>query len=237
MPITKQPKLKEPLWKEWDCKAQKKGQHHTVYSVNGDEYVGDWENNKKNGKGTKVWKSTGCIYDGDWKSNKRSGFGTLSSIQEDGSHTKVYSGGWKNDKKHGYGTYFYLPNEYYEGEWLNDERSGWGRMYFADGSVFEGEWSCNMRNGSGMLRLANENRYEGNWHDDKKHGDGKFYHLDKGQVFIGTWLEGVAKCGEMKDFGREGAPNATQYPIPQLKLEDSASVLEGARAALDIDSP
>ena len=50
MPITKQPKKSEPLWKEWDYKAQKKGVHHTVYSVNGDRYTGEWDDNKKNGK-------------------------------------------------------------------------------------------------------------------------------------------------------------------------------------------
>jgi len=50
MPITKQPRKSEPMWKEWDYKAQKKGVHHTVYSVNGDQYTGDWDNNKKNGE-------------------------------------------------------------------------------------------------------------------------------------------------------------------------------------------
>lgn len=49
MPITKPPKTKEPLWKEWDRRAQKKGQLNTVYSVNGDHYTGEWNDNKKNG--------------------------------------------------------------------------------------------------------------------------------------------------------------------------------------------
>ena len=49
MPIIKPAKLKQPLWKEWDEAAKKKGQHHTVYSVNGDHYTGEWLNNKKNG--------------------------------------------------------------------------------------------------------------------------------------------------------------------------------------------
>ena len=49
MPIVKPVKLKQPLWKEWDEAAKKKGQHQTVYSVNGDHYTGEWLNNKKNG--------------------------------------------------------------------------------------------------------------------------------------------------------------------------------------------
>ena len=50
MPITKIPKKSEPLWKDWDYKAQKKGVHHTVYSVNGDQYTGEWNDNQKNGE-------------------------------------------------------------------------------------------------------------------------------------------------------------------------------------------
>ena len=49
MPITKPPKLKQPLWKEWDNTAQKNGSRHAVYSVNGDQYNGEWKDNKKEG--------------------------------------------------------------------------------------------------------------------------------------------------------------------------------------------
>ena len=67
-----------------------------------------------------------------------------------------------------------------------------------------------------FIFAANENRYEGEWENDKKHGDGKFYHLDKGQVFVGTWLNDIAKCGVMEDFNRSTAVNATQYAIPEV---------------------
>lgn len=50
MPLTKIPKTREPLWKEWNIKADKSGVRNTVYSVNGDQYTGEWKNNKKNGK-------------------------------------------------------------------------------------------------------------------------------------------------------------------------------------------
>lgn len=229
MPHLKEAKQSEPLWKEWDRSAQKKGIRHTVYAVNGDEYTGDWLDNKKDGKGTQKWKATNCIYDGDWKGGKRNGFGTYSIPKEGGGYQKQYSGGWKNDKRHGYGTHFYTDTEYYEGEWYADKRSGWGRMYYADGSIYEGEWFDDQRSGQGMLRLTNENRYEGQWKNDQKNGAGKFYYLDKGQVYEGTWLNDVPKCGEMKDFGRENAPDATQYPIPSVELADSQHVLQESR--------
>jgi len=48
MPFLKPPKSPEP-WKCSDQLAQKSGILHTVYSINGDEYTGEWMNNKKHG--------------------------------------------------------------------------------------------------------------------------------------------------------------------------------------------
>lgn len=70
MPIVKTPKEAEPPWKDWDRRAQKKGIHHTVYSVNGDQYTGDWLDNKKDGKYI-------IIKDGTHKSHIVPGLGQL----------------------------------------------------------------------------------------------------------------------------------------------------------------
>lgn len=51
MPIVKYPRTVDPLWYEWDRKAQKCGLRHTVYAVNGDRYTGEWLDNLKHGKG------------------------------------------------------------------------------------------------------------------------------------------------------------------------------------------
>lgn len=50
MPLVKKPRTREPLWHEWDQKAQKHGLRHTVYDVNGDKYTGEWQDNLKHGK-------------------------------------------------------------------------------------------------------------------------------------------------------------------------------------------
>ena len=49
MPIVKPPKSKQPLWKDSDQRSKKAGLHSTVYGVNGDQYTGEWKENKKNG--------------------------------------------------------------------------------------------------------------------------------------------------------------------------------------------
>ena len=49
MPHLKKEKASQPLWKEWDYAAQKKGFRNTIYSVNGDQYTGEWLDNLKHG--------------------------------------------------------------------------------------------------------------------------------------------------------------------------------------------
>ncbi|XP_017727549.1 MORN repeat-containing protein 3 [Rhinopithecus roxellana] len=225
------PKKSESLWKGWDRKAQKNGLRRQVYAVNGDYYVGEWKDNVKHGKGTQVWKKNGAIYEGDWKFGKRDGYGTLSlPDQQTGKCRRVYSGWWKGDKKSGYGIQFFGPKEYYEGEWCGSQRSGWGRMYYSNGDIYEGQWENDKPNGEGMLRLKNGNRYEGCWERGMKNGAGRFFHLDHGQLFEGFWVDNMAKCGTMMDFGRDEAPEPTQFPIPEVKILDPDGVLAEALA-------
>lgn len=68
MPIIDETQQFQPLWKEWDKKAQKEGLHGTFYTINQNEYVGEWRNNKKDGKGVYKWVKKGEIYEGG-KSN------------------------------------------------------------------------------------------------------------------------------------------------------------------------
>lgn len=49
-----------------------------------------------------------------------------------------------------------------------------------------------------------------------KNGPGRFFHLDHGQLFEGFWVDNMAKCGTMIDFGRDEAPEPTQFPIPEV---------------------
>jgi len=62
--MIKQAQEFEPLWKEWDRKAQKEGLHGTFFTVNQNEYVGEWHNNLKEGKGVYKWLKKGEIYEG-----------------------------------------------------------------------------------------------------------------------------------------------------------------------------
>jgi len=61
------------------------------------EYTGDWNNDKKTGKGTMFYKS------GD-----------------------RYDGLWLDDKPHGEGRMIYSNGDVYEGMWFMGKRSGYG---------------------------------------------------------------------------------------------------------------
>uniref|UniRef100_A0A2I3G3W8 MORN repeat-containing protein 3 n=1 Tax=Nomascus leucogenys TaxID=61853 RepID=A0A2I3G3W8_NOMLE len=202
MPVSKCPKKSESLWKGWDRKAQKNGLRRQVYAVNGDYYVGEWKDNVKHGE----WDSG---------TSGRSGVGATV-----GKFLRIT---WW-----GYGIQFFGPKEYYEGEWCGSQRSGWGRMYYSNGDIYEGQWENDKPNGEGMLRLKNGNRYEGCWERGMKNGAGRFFHLDHGQLFEGFWVDNMAKCGTMIDFGRDEAPEPTQFPIPEVKILDPDGVLAEA---------
>ncbi|KAI4816647.1 hypothetical protein KUCAC02_008963 [Chaenocephalus aceratus] len=215
-----------------DIKSQKCGLRHTIFSVIGNEYTGEWQDNKKHGKGTQVWKKSGAIYHGEWKFGKPDGYGTYSVLfPETKELAKKYCGEWKHGKKHGYGMYLYNNLAVYEGEWSENQRSGWGRMYYESRDIYEGEWMKDKNNGQGIIRCANGNWYEGTWGEGKKNGDGKFYYSDKGQLYEGIWLDGVAKCGTLSDFGRNEAPTPSKCQIPQVRLVDMQLVLRESEEA------
>lgn len=69
-----------------------------------------------------------------------------------------------------------------------------------------------------FLLTANDNRYEGQWKDGKKHGKGKFFYLDRGQLYTGVWCDDIPKCGTVEDFGRHEAPKPTTYPLPEVSV-------------------
>jgi len=64
-----------------------------------------------------------------------------------------------------------------------------------------------------------------------KNGPGKFFYLDKGQLYEGMWVDDLAKCGQMKDWNRDAAPDATQFPLPPVSI--ATARLRGVATAGD----
>ncbi|KAL3808289.1 hypothetical protein ACHAXA_009801 [Cyclostephanos tholiformis] len=93
---------------------------------NGNEYEGEWKNDKRNGHG-KAKYNTGDVYIGSWRNCKRHGHGTMHIENGD-----VYDGGWNNGFKDGPGTYRWRDGEVDVSRYSSDYRVGEGVRWSAD---------------------------------------------------------------------------------------------------------
>ena len=159
----------------------------TVTDANGDKYVGDIKDGKRNGLGVSTF-ANGTKYAGEYKDGKRNGQGTQTYA--DGNQ---FVGEWKDGKRNGQGTQTYANGENYVGDFKDDERTGQGVYSFVNGSQFVGEWKENKRNGKGTFTLPNGTNYVGDFKDDKANGQGTL-----------TAVEGFQYVGEFKDDKANG---------------------------------
>jgi hypothetical protein len=101
---------------------------------NGDKYVGQWVEDKKQGKGRFFY------HDGEF-----------------------YDGEWDNNKKNGYGAYYYLGGERYVGQWHNNSKWGRGTLYYNNFSEFQGFWVQNKKSGKGTFTDQGGNVTQEEW--------------------------------------------------------------------------
>jgi hypothetical protein len=111
-----------------NSRGQKNGNGKMRYD-NGNEYDGQWKNNKRDGKGTTRYAS-GNVYIGMWKAGKRHGFGVFH-ISKSGD---IYRGNWSGGIKSGPGVYEYADGELDVSFYSNDIRVGDGVRWNTDRS-------------------------------------------------------------------------------------------------------
>ena len=122
---------------------------HSIGYENGDHYVGNIKDGKRNGRGTMHY-----------------------------ADRRKYVGQWKDNYKHGQGTFYFADGRKYVGQWLDDKYNGQGTFYFASGARYEGEFKNGKRNGQGTYFWTDGLKYVGQWKDDKRHGQGTMYYKD-----------------------------------------------------------
>ncbi|CRG99471.1 protein kinase, putative [Plasmodium relictum] len=93
---------------------------------NGDIYIGETENKKRQGYGYYIYMDIKTIYQGQWKENAKNGYGTLFNQKE-----VIYSGEWLNNISHGFGS------------------------TYKNGKLFVGSYKFGLINGVGILRKKN----------------------------------------------------------------------------------
>ena len=136
---------------------------------NGDRYIGEFKNKKRNGKGIMYYSKNNENnrekYEGEWKDGKMEGKGKMYWNYGD-----IYEGDFKNDKKEGKGIYYLNDGGGYEGDFKNNKKEGKGIMYWNSGDRYEGDFKNDKRGGKGIFYYKNQDREMGDYLNDKKIG-------------------------------------------------------------------
>eukprot|EP00746_Dinoflagellata_sp_MGD_P017318 gnl/MRDRNA2_/MRDRNA2_139726_c0_seq1.p1 gnl/MRDRNA2_/MRDRNA2_139726_c0~~gnl/MRDRNA2_/MRDRNA2_139726_c0_seq1.p1 ORF type:complete len:283 (+),score=60.81 gnl/MRDRNA2_/MRDRNA2_139726_c0_seq1:106-954(+) len=137
--------------------------------THGDEiYEGqfkDGEPNVKHGHGKLKLKKgkSEYVYDGEFEENKKTGKGVMR--WGDG---RVYRGTFLKDKIHGEGIMTWPDGRRYVGQYENNLKHGTGIFYFKeDGRQHQGQWRNGKRHGPGVYTNEKEEEICGHWHEDK----------------------------------------------------------------------
>ena len=152
---------------------------HVTYP-NGNSYIGNVKNGKREGRGVKTY-ADGDKYDGEWKNGLFEGRGVYTWA--DG---RKYDGEFKNDKSEGHGVYTCADGNKYDGEYKNDLKEGHGVFTWANGNKYDGEYKNDKKEGHGVFTWANGNKYDGEYKNDKKEGQGVLTNIN-GDKYSGEW--------------------------------------------------
>ncbi|RNF23181.1 MORN repeat-containing protein [Trypanosoma conorhini] len=108
--------------------------------ANGDTYAGQVENYQPHGTGAYRFAAEGQEYVGEFQHGRLQGRGTYSF-----SNGSVYTGQLYKGLFHGEGQYVQRDDYIYEGSWEYGTAHGKGKLIFANGDVWEGEFDHDRR--------------------------------------------------------------------------------------------
>ncbi|KAL3267890.1 hypothetical protein HHI36_007030 [Cryptolaemus montrouzieri] len=228
MPFLKdRSKVKQSRSERLDIETSRQGLRHKIFNTLGDMYVGEWDYNKKQGKGALLARF-GKLYEGDFYKGRREGFGVLSTfVPESRTFTLDYRGEWRGGHMHGRGLRTYPNGSFYIGNFRWSKRNGQGQLWNTDCSFYDGNWLHDKIHGEGMFIFQNGNRYEGYWENGLKHGKGRYFHMDSGQMQEGVWYEDMCVYSTIIDMPyRQSCILPTKYPINEVELEDPENMCQ-----------
>lgn len=157
------------------------------------EYVGQWKNGQKHGKGT-FYLGQSSYYEGDFFEGEMTGKG--KRIFANGS---TYEGEFLDGEFHGKG-FFQNPNscEKFEGYWKNNHYDGEGILTMVDGTKYVGSFVNHQRHGRGKYTDIEGNKYDGDWKFGVIDGKGKMDYAN-GNYYEGSFVHGLREgTGTMK---------------------------------------
>ena len=135
-----------------------------LFGPNNDRYEGQFKDGNFNGKGRKYF-ANGNQYTGDWINDKMTGHGIFTW-----PNNSRYEGQFKDGNFNGKGTKYFASGNRYTGDWINDKMAGHGIFTWPNGDrfegQFEGQFADSKMNGKGKLYCADGQVQEGMWLND-----------------------------------------------------------------------
>ena len=150
----------------------KNGNMGEIYE-NGDKYLGDFVNGKKEGKGIMTY-GNGDRYEGEFSNDVKEGYGRM--LYNNGEQ---YEGEFRYDVKEGYGIYHFLDGDTYKGDFKNDFMEGRGVFFYHSGEIYSGGFKNGKKDGYGCFFETNGNKYLGDFKNINKE---ECYFLDDRQM-------------------------------------------------------
>jgi len=146
-------------------------------------YEGLWD--KEFLLGIETWKD-GTIYMGNFENNKKNGVGMYR--WPDGT---IYYGEWKNDNMEGFCQILYADDRRYEGQILNNVKEGYGEFTWKKTRKYFGNYVNDLKDGFGIyvFDIKKFQIYIGFWHKGKMEGIGAMICGNK--IYYGKWSKGV----------------------------------------------
>jgi hypothetical protein len=184
------------LYYEGLIKNGKKNGFGKEYFNKDEFYIGEFLDNKANGKGKYVDSSTETI--GIFKNGFLNGYAEYF----DKNNNFSYKGYWVDGFLNGKGEIQFLNNETYDGSLKDDKFHGFGVFTDYEGNLYSGDWNLDIKEGEGTFIYSDGRKYKGNFKNNQKDGYGEYYWTD-GDIYKGFWKNGKRHGKGTKIKGNE----------------------------------
>ena len=153
-----------------ECPDSQNARWHNCFGTytyaNGNKYVGEFKDHKRNGQGTLTYPH-GAKYVGEHKDNSINGQGTMTF-----PNGAKYAGEFKDSKFNGQGTTTFTDGAKYVGGRKDDKLNGQVSVNYANGDSFTGHYVSDKRSGQGTYVWKDWSKYVGQWKDGLPTADG-----------------------------------------------------------------
>ncbi|OHT02416.1 MORN repeat-containing protein 3 [Tritrichomonas foetus] len=230
-------------WHDVDFASNRNGKRKLIILDDGTEYIGEWQDNLRNGHGTH-YTAKGA-YVGDFVDDKYDGHGDYylwsdeTNCEQPGMWL-LYTGTWESGKYQGEGILYATDHSIYQGEFNRGKKCGQGTMCYPNKDTYNGGWDNNMRNGEGEYTKENGDVFIGTYKDDKRNGEGVLHIVKSKRRLEGFWVDDMMKSGSYYDEPEEPAyvqpddiSGTTDGMIPVIETKDADSVIQSTISEIE----